>query len=192
MVVYTLEQRWEIWQHCLENHGNVAECVRKLRTAFEWKSGKSDRNLHPPKQRVHSRILLLRQKVCVKRHQHQFTVVLNNWTFRRHRRDEFCMKILVWRHTKFSLFRSWSQLTIQWIFASLNGPANFGKKIIFTNPKSDIKMKIWKYFFGKFLAKTLRVNKMPRKVSQQICRSKLTLNCRSRHLCTKFTHTTRL
>ena len=32
MVVYTLEQRWEILRHYFENHGNVAECVRKLRT----------------------------------------------------------------------------------------------------------------------------------------------------------------
>ena len=30
MIVYTLEQRWEILQHYFENHGNVAECVRKL------------------------------------------------------------------------------------------------------------------------------------------------------------------
>ena len=30
MVVYTLEQRWEILQHYFKNHGNVAECVRKL------------------------------------------------------------------------------------------------------------------------------------------------------------------
>ena len=34
MVVYTLEQRWEILRHYFENHGNVAECVRKLRTDF--------------------------------------------------------------------------------------------------------------------------------------------------------------
>ena len=34
MVVYTLEQRWEILRHYFENHGNVAECVRKLRTVF--------------------------------------------------------------------------------------------------------------------------------------------------------------
>ena len=34
MVVYTLEQGWEILRHYLENHGNVAECVRKLRTDF--------------------------------------------------------------------------------------------------------------------------------------------------------------
>ena len=35
MVVYTLEQRWEILRHYLENHCNVAECVRKLLTDFE-------------------------------------------------------------------------------------------------------------------------------------------------------------
>ena len=34
MVVYTLEQRWEILRHYFENHGNVAECVQKLRTDF--------------------------------------------------------------------------------------------------------------------------------------------------------------
>ena len=34
MVVHTLEQRWEILRHYLENHGTVAECVRKLRTDF--------------------------------------------------------------------------------------------------------------------------------------------------------------
>ena len=31
MVVYTLEQRYKILRHYFENHGNVAECVRKLR-----------------------------------------------------------------------------------------------------------------------------------------------------------------
>ena len=35
MVVYTLEQRWEILQHYFENHGNVAECV-KIAKEF-WK-----------------------------------------------------------------------------------------------------------------------------------------------------------
>ena len=34
MVVYTLEQRWEILRHYFENHGNVAECVRKLHMDF--------------------------------------------------------------------------------------------------------------------------------------------------------------
>ena len=34
MIVYTLEQRCEILRYYFENHGNVAECVRKLRTDF--------------------------------------------------------------------------------------------------------------------------------------------------------------
>ena len=34
MIVYALEQRWEILRHYFENHGNVAEYVRKLRTDF--------------------------------------------------------------------------------------------------------------------------------------------------------------
>ena len=34
MVVYTLEQRWEILRNYFENHGNVAECARKLLTDF--------------------------------------------------------------------------------------------------------------------------------------------------------------
>ena len=34
MVVFTLEQRWEILRHYFENHGSVVECVRKLCTDF--------------------------------------------------------------------------------------------------------------------------------------------------------------
>ena len=34
MIVYTLEQGWEMLPHYFENHSNVAECVRKLRTDF--------------------------------------------------------------------------------------------------------------------------------------------------------------
>ena len=34
MVVYMLEQRWEILRNYFKNHGNVAEGVRKLRTDF--------------------------------------------------------------------------------------------------------------------------------------------------------------
>ena len=41
MVVYTLEQRWEILRHYFENHGNVVECVRKLRTDFERREAPS-------------------------------------------------------------------------------------------------------------------------------------------------------
>ena len=66
------------------------------------------------KQCVPAIKLLLWQKVCAKRHQHLFTVVLNNCTFRRYDWDEFCIKTLVWRHTKFNWF--------QCAFASLSGP----------------------------------------------------------------------
>ena len=34
MAVYTLEQCCEILRHYVENHNNVASCVRKLRTDF--------------------------------------------------------------------------------------------------------------------------------------------------------------
>ena len=34
MVVYTIEQRWEILRHYFENHGIVAECLRKLHRDF--------------------------------------------------------------------------------------------------------------------------------------------------------------
>ena len=41
MVVYTLEQRWEILRHYFENHGNIPQCVRKLRTDFERREAPS-------------------------------------------------------------------------------------------------------------------------------------------------------
>ena len=34
MIVYTLEQRWEILLHYFEKRGNVTGCVRKFRTDF--------------------------------------------------------------------------------------------------------------------------------------------------------------
>ena len=96
MAVYALEQRWKILQHYFENHGNAAECVRKLLTNFGRREAPSapyvrylvkkvketDILIDKPKRgklkTVHSRILLMQQKVCVKRHQHKFIVVLNN------------------------------------------------------------------------------------------------------------------
>ena len=42
MAVYTPEQRQEILRHYFENHGNIAECVRKLRTAFGRRGVLSD------------------------------------------------------------------------------------------------------------------------------------------------------
>ena len=85
MVVYTLEKCWEIL-HYFETHGNIAE----LCTDFgrrEAPSAPYTRYLvkkvketgvftESEKQCVEPRILLLWQKVCVKRHQHQFTVLL--------------------------------------------------------------------------------------------------------------------
>ena len=67
-----------------------------------WKklaSSSINQSVKSEKQCVHPKICLLWQKVYVKRHQHQFTVVLNNWTFRRHHWDEFCIKIVGWRQS---------------------------------------------------------------------------------------------
>ena len=58
MVVYTIKQRWEILRHYFENHGNVGECVQKLRMDFgrretpsapyvRYLVKKSKRNWHP-------------------------------------------------------------------------------------------------------------------------------------------------
>ena len=41
MIVYTLEQQWEILRYYFGNHGNVAECVRKLHTEFEIREARS-------------------------------------------------------------------------------------------------------------------------------------------------------
>ena len=42
MVVYTLEQRWEILRHYFENHVKVAECVLKLGSDFGRRETLSD------------------------------------------------------------------------------------------------------------------------------------------------------
>ena len=58
MAVYTLEQCWEILRYYFENHGNVAECMRKLRTDFGGREApsalyvrylvkKCEKNWHP-------------------------------------------------------------------------------------------------------------------------------------------------
>ena len=118
-------------QNVCENFVRILEEKhRELRMfVILWKKLKKlaissiNQSMNSQKHCVQPRILLLWQKVCVKRHQHHFTVVLNNWTFRRHHWDEFCIKTLVWRHTRFNCFRSRSQLTIQCVFASLSRPA---------------------------------------------------------------------
>ena len=60
---------------------------------------------------------------------------------------------------------------------------------IFNNTK---KIYLRRLPLSRFLAKTLKVNKIAMKsVSKQICRSESTLDCRSpRHSCIKLTHTT--
>ena len=46
MIVYMLEQRWEILRHYFENHGNLTECMRKLRTDFERREAPSAPYVH--------------------------------------------------------------------------------------------------------------------------------------------------
>ena len=41
MVAYTFEQRWKILRHYIENHGNVAERMRKLCTDFGRREAQS-------------------------------------------------------------------------------------------------------------------------------------------------------
>ena len=101
MVVYTLVQRWEILRHYLKNYGNVAECVRKLRTDFGRREAPSAPYVRYLMKKVKETVILIDKpkrekpktvhtpaniadvavwdlKRCVKRYQHQFTVVLNN------------------------------------------------------------------------------------------------------------------
>ena len=86
MVVHTLQQRWEILRLYFENHGNVAEYLRKLWTDFgrrealsasyvrslsyeksekKLASSSLNQSVKSQKQCVHPRILLLWQKACV-------------------------------------------------------------------------------------------------------------------------------
>ena len=94
-----------------KKHRQSAPYVPYLVKKVKKLASSSNQSVKSQKQCIHPRILLLWQKMCVKRHQHQFAVVFNNWTFRRHNWNEFCIKTLIW-----------SQLTIQCVFASLNGP----------------------------------------------------------------------
>ena len=99
-----------LWKSCVmlqnvcENYVRILEEEkhRQLRMLVilwkKWKklaSSSINQSVKSQKQCVNPRILLLWQKVCVKRHQHQFTVVLYNWTFRRHHWVEFCIKTLI-------------------------------------------------------------------------------------------------
>ena len=127
MVVYTLEQHWQILRHYFENHGNVAECVRKFRTDF-------GRRHAPSAPYVRYFVKTVTESVC-----EAPSTSIHRRTFRWHHWDEFCIKTLVWRHTKFNWFRSWSRLTIQCVFASLCGPY---RRCRFWQKKSSFQMKL--------------------------------------------------
>ena len=80
-------------QHCFENHGSVAECVRKFRTNFGRREAPSAPYFHYlVKKEKETGILIDKPKrekpktvraaeniaaVAESQHQHQFTVVLN-------------------------------------------------------------------------------------------------------------------
>ena len=104
------------WQ-CCRKCANIAYGLHMFVILWKkWKklaSSSINHSVKNQKQCVNpQQCLLLWQKMCVKCHKHQFTIVFNNWTFRGHHWDEFCIKTFVWLHTKFNWFRSWLQLTI--------------------------------------------------------------------------------
>ena len=130
MVVYTLEQLWEILRHYSQNHGNVAERVRILISCTDF--GRREANwketgilIDKPK-REKPKTAYTREYCCCSRKCGWSTI---NIQFQRHHWDEFCIKTLVWRHTKFNWFRNWSQLTIQCVFASLTRSAIESQKM---------------------------------------------------------------
>ena len=83
-------------RHYFENHGNVAECVRKLLTDFVRREPPSvpdvrylvkkvketgiliDKREKPITVRTPENIAVAAESVCDAHHQHQFTVVLND------------------------------------------------------------------------------------------------------------------
>ena len=117
-IMVTLQNVCENSIRILEEEKHCQLCIFVILWKKWKKLASSAINQSEKSQEQCRRPLLLWQKVCVKRHQHQFTIILNNWTFRRHHWDEFCIITLVWRHTKFNWFSSWSQLTIQCVFSS--------------------------------------------------------------------------
>ena len=59
MVVHTLEKHWDILRHYFENHGNVAERVRKLRTDFERREAPSAPHVHYLVKKVKDTVILI-------------------------------------------------------------------------------------------------------------------------------------
>ena len=66
MVVYALEQRWEILWHYFENHGNIAECLRKLRTDFGRREAQSAPYVRYLMKKVKETDILIDKPKCEK------------------------------------------------------------------------------------------------------------------------------
>ena len=64
MVLYTLDQRWGILRHYFENHGNVAEYVRKLRTAFGRREAPPAPYVHYLVRKVKETGILIDKRKC--------------------------------------------------------------------------------------------------------------------------------
>lgn len=69
------------------------------------------------------------------------TVVLNKWTFRSHHWDEFCVKTLVWLHTRCRINWRWNESYFQMKFVRIHWNADapsktsFGLMLIFCSQK---------------------------------------------------------
>ena len=66
MVVYTLEQRWEILRYYFENNDNVAECVRELRTDFGRREAPSAPYFRYLVKKVKETVILIDKAKCEK------------------------------------------------------------------------------------------------------------------------------
>ena len=98
MVVYTLEQRWEILRHYFENHGNVAECLRKLRTDFGRRQAQTAPYVRYLLKKVKEIGILIdkptREKPKTVRTPENITAVAES-VCEAHDCDEFCIKTLI-------------------------------------------------------------------------------------------------
>ena len=156
MVVYMLEQRWEVLRHYFENHGNVEECGRKLHTYYGRREAPSasyvpylvqkkkwnelsfssiNQSVRSQKKGAYTR------KYCCCGRKFVWSAININLpsfqkidTFQGHYWDEFCIKTLIILPTMSNCLRSWTQLTIQ--CDRLTGDADFDKK------KSSFQMKL--------------------------------------------------
>ncbi len=159
MVVYSLEQRWEILKHYFENHGNVAECVRKLRAEFGRNEAPGAPYVRYFVKKVKETGLLIdkptRTKQPTKRTPENVDAVAENvrespGTSTRHRAQELNISRTTLRRIlhkdlgmtpyKVQLVQKLKQRDhpfrfrfAEWACDRLKEDANFGKKIIFSD-----------------------------------------------------------